>query len=305
MHYIPSSFISIVIPTFNRADSLKNCIESVMRQQFSGLELIVVDDGSSDFTAELLDKLKERYADMIVISNSGNFGVNYSRNRGIEQASGKFILFLDSDDRLADGCLSRIDDTINSNPSTNHFLFWVSDRMEESRNSGDCRQVYYEDWIKTTIAGDFTHVVAADVMKEFLFFERFRMYEYLNWLRVFKTTSPQLLAPYIVAERERNRPDSLTKASRLHDISVIKGKFESQQVYYTLYHKDLLLFHSKALSKKLVAAVMLGVASNRRRDSYRLLKYSDRIMVKLAGSILLLIPSVLVRKFIIAWSALK
>lgn len=297
--------ISVVIPTFNRADSLKSCVESVMQQRFSGLELIVIDDGSSDCTGELLDKFKERCTNMIAISNPGNFGVNYSRNRGIEQASGKYILFLDSDDRLADGCLDRIGDTINSNPASNHFLFWVSDRMEESRNIVHCRQIHYEDWIKATIAGDFIHVVAADVMKKFPFFEKFRMYEYLNWLRVFKETSPQLLAPYVVAERERNRPDCLTNASRLNDISVMKGKFESQQVYYTLHHKDLLLFHSKALSKKLLAAVMLGVACNRKKDSYKLLKYSNRLMIKLAGSLILLFPPLLVRKFIIAWSALK
>ena len=149
------------------------------------------------------------------------------------------------------------------------------------------------------------HVVAADVMKRFLFFEKFRMYEYLNWLRVFKTTSPQLLTPYIVAEIERNRPDSLTSASRLQDISVIKGKFESLKLYYTLHHKDLLLFHSKALSKRLLAAVMLGVACNRKKDSYGLLKYSNRLMIKLAGSLILLTPPLLARKFIIAWSALK
>jgi glycosyltransferase involved in cell wall biosynthesis len=297
--------ISVVIPTFNRVDSLKNCIESVMQQRFDGLELIVVDDGSSDCTAELLGKLKERYTSMIVISNPCNLGVNYTRNRGIEKASGKFILFLDSDDRLADGCLGRIADTINSNPDNKHFLFWVSDRKDESRNVADCRQVYYEDWIKATIAGDFTHVVAADVMKNLLFFEKFRMYEYLNWLRVFKTTSPQLLAPYIAAERERNRPDSLTTASRLRDITVIKAKFESKQAYYSLHHKDLLLFHSKALSKNLLAVVLLGVASNRKKDSYQLLQYSDRFVVKLAGSLILLVPPLLVRKFIIAWSTLK
>jgi hypothetical protein len=177
--------------------------------------------------------------------------------------------------------------------------------MEESRNAVDCRQVYYEDWIKANIDGDFTHVVAADVMKNLLFFENFRMYEYLNWLRVFKTTSPQLLAPYIAAERERGRPDSLTTASRLRDISVIEAKFESKQSYYALHHKDLLLFHSKALSKNLLAVVLLGVACNRKKDSYQLLNYSDRLMIKMAGCLILLAPPLLVRKSIIAWSALK
>jgi glycosyltransferase involved in cell wall biosynthesis len=276
-----------------------------MQQRFDDLELIVVDDGSSDCTGELLDKLKERYTKLIVLTNPGNLGVNYSRNRGIEQASRKFILFLDSDDRLADGCLQKICDTIKSNPESKHLLFWVSDRMEEARNVVHCRQILYEDWIRATIAGDFTHVVAADTMKKTLFFEKFRMYEYLNWLRVFKATSPQLLAPIIAAERERDRPDSLTRASRLHDISVIKAKFESKEAYYALHHKDLLLFNSKALSNKLLAVVMLGVACDRKKDSHRLLKYSDRIMIKLAGSLILLIPPFLLRRFIIAWSALK
>jgi glycosyltransferase involved in cell wall biosynthesis len=284
---------------------LTACIESVMQQQFAGMELIVVDDGSSDRTAELLDKLQARYPDMIVISNPANLGVNYTRNRGIERASGKFILFLDSDDKLVDGCLSRICETINSNPHYHHYLFWVSDRLEECRNAVQCRHIHYEDWIKGTIVGDFTHVVAADIMKRTLFFEKFRMYEYLNWLRVFKATTPQLLATFIAAERERDRPDSLTHASRLQDIAIITAKFESKQSYYALHHKDLLLFHSKALSNKLLATVMLGVACNRKKDSYRMLKYSDRPMIKLAGSLILLIPPLLIRKLIIAWSALK
>lgn len=297
--------ISVVIPAFNRADTLKSCIESVEQQRFAGLELIVVDDGSTDGSAGLLKHLQHRYPDLILVSNPGNYGVNYARNRGIERATGKFILFLDSDDKLAEGSLSSIYDTINSKPGYKHYLFWVSDRAEESRDTDQCRQVCYEDWIRSTFTGDFTHVVAADVLKKLLFFEKFRMYEYLNWLRVFKVTSPQLLAPFIAAERERDRPDSLTHASRLQDISVIRAKFESKQSYYALHHKDLLLFHPKALSRRLLAVVMLGVACNKKKDSYQLLKYSDRLLVKMAGSLLLLIPPFLLRKFIITWSTLK
>lgn len=297
--------LSIVIPTFNRASSLKNCIESVMQQQRPGLEVIVIDDGSSDSTGELLDKLQQQYSGLHVIVNPGNFGVNYARNRGIERASGEFIMFLDSDDRLACGGLNKVIDTITDNPAMSHFLFLVSDRKNEFSNMSAIKQVQYADWIHATVGGDFIHVVAAGVMKKFLFFERFRLYEYLNWMRVFKTTSPQLLVPYIAVERERNRADSLTTAARLQNMSVIKGKFESRRLYYTLYHEDLRHFHSKALSKKLLAAVMLGVACNRKKDSYRLLQYGDRLTIKLAGSLILLIPPVLVRRFIMTWSALK
>jgi hypothetical protein len=181
----------------------------------------------------------------------------------------------------------------------------VSDRKDEFSHTSHMQLVEYEDWITGTVGGDFIHVVAASVMKRFLFFEKFRMYEYLNWLRVFKITSPQLLVPFVAVERERNRTDSLTAAARLQDSSVIKDKFESRMLYYTLYHEDLQHFHSKALSKKLLAVVMLGVACNKRKDSYSLLKYGDRLTIKLAGSLILLIPPVLVRRFIMAWSALK
>lgn len=276
-----------------------------MQQQADDVELIIVDDGSSDATGELLDKLEQQHANIQIVKNQGNFGVNYSRNRGIELASKPFILFLDSDDRLSCGGLARIMNTIQSNPGTRHFLFWVSDRIEECRDSKYARKVQYEEWVRGTMTGDFIHVVAADVMKKFLFFERFRMYEYLNWLRVFKTTAPQMLATYVAVERERNRPDCLTNAAKLHDLSMIKSKFDSQQLYYTLYHEDLQYFHSKALSKKLLAAIVLGVACNRRKACYKLLKYGSKLHIKLAGSLILLIPSAMARWFIMTWSAVK
>ena len=297
--------ISIVIPAYNRAAALQSCIESIMQQAYAGLEVIVIDDGSSDGTVELLQQLKKKYVGITVIINPGNFGVNYSRNRGIERASGKFILFLDSDDRLAPGALEAIRNATAAHASTEHFLFLVSDRKEEFAHMKEATYFKYANWLQGTIGGDFIHMVAAGVMKKYLFFEQFRMYEYLNWLRVFKATTPQLLVPFIVAERERGRADSLTTASRLKNFSVIKGKFESQQLYYTLYHKDLQYFQSKALTRKLLGAIMLGVACNRKKECHRLVQYGSRLSIKLAGSLILLFPPALMRSLIIVWSSLK
>lgn len=297
--------LSIVIPTYNRAAPLRLCIESVLLQQAHDVELIVVDDGSSDGTVDILEELEQQHVNIRIVKNPGNFGVNYSRNRGIERASQPFIVFLDSDDQLRNGSLNRIKNTIRENPGARHFLFWVSDREEECGNLKQARPVQYKEWVKGTIKGDYIHVVAADVMKRFLFFERFRMYEYLNWLRVFKDTSPQILVNFVVANRERNRPDCLTNAAKLHDLSMIKNKFDSQHLYYTLYHEDLRNFQSNALSKKLLAVIVLGVACNRRKACYRLLKYGNRMYIKLAGSVILLIPAAMARWFITTWSAIK
>ncbi|WP_313580463.1 glycosyltransferase family 2 protein [Lacrimispora sp.] len=89
-------FISVVIPTFNRAKSLENSVMSVLRQTYSALECIIVDDSSTDDTEEIVKKMKDgriRY-----LKNSKNMGTSNARNIGIKAAQGDFIAFNDSDD---------------------------------------------------------------------------------------------------------------------------------------------------------------------------------------------------------------
>jgi glycosyltransferase involved in cell wall biosynthesis len=85
--------VSVIIPTFNRASMLKEAVESVLAQDFDGFEIIVVDDGSTDDTSEVLGALPA-----ISVVRQSNLGVSAARNAGIEQASGRLIAFLDSDD---------------------------------------------------------------------------------------------------------------------------------------------------------------------------------------------------------------
>lgn len=87
--------VSVIIPTYNRADKVRNGIESVLAQSFENLEVIVVDDGSSDGTGQML---REAYGDRIRYFAQTNQGVSVARNRGIEEANGEWIAFLDSDD---------------------------------------------------------------------------------------------------------------------------------------------------------------------------------------------------------------
>jgi glycosyltransferase involved in cell wall biosynthesis len=87
--------VSVVIPTYNRAAKVQNAIESVLAQTLSGLEVIVVDDGSSDGTDQIL---RDTYRDRIHYCFQQNQGASVARNRGIEEARGEWIAFLDSDD---------------------------------------------------------------------------------------------------------------------------------------------------------------------------------------------------------------
>jgi len=104
--------VTVIIPTYNRGWILKEAIDSVLSQDFEDFELIVVDDGSTDNTRDILDG----YARDIIVLRQDNRGVSAARNAGIASASGQLIAFLDSDDLWLPGKLSRQVDFFNSNP---------------------------------------------------------------------------------------------------------------------------------------------------------------------------------------------
>ncbi|MGA2071884.1 MAG: glycosyltransferase [Terriglobia bacterium] len=88
--------VSVVIPTYNRATKVPNAIDGVLAQTFSDLEVIVVDDGSSDGTGKIL---AEMFGDRIRYFAQANQGASVARNKGIAHALGEWIAFLDSDDQ--------------------------------------------------------------------------------------------------------------------------------------------------------------------------------------------------------------
>ena len=93
------SLISIIIPTYNRADMLDNSINSVRKQTYKNWELIIVDDASTDRTEDVIRKHMAEDARIRYIKNDTNTGANATRNRGIKESSGEYIAFLDDDDR--------------------------------------------------------------------------------------------------------------------------------------------------------------------------------------------------------------
>ncbi len=87
--------VSVIIPTYDRVSKVQNGIESVLAQTYSNLEVIVVDDGSSDGTGQILGRT---FGDRIRYYAQANQGVSVARNKGVEEARGEWIAFLDSDD---------------------------------------------------------------------------------------------------------------------------------------------------------------------------------------------------------------
>ena len=92
--------ISIIIPIYNIMDCLEKCVDSCINQTYRNIEIIMVDDGSTDGTGELCDKLKEKDS-RIRVFHKENGGSSSARNLGIEQAKGDYLGFVDSDDFIS------------------------------------------------------------------------------------------------------------------------------------------------------------------------------------------------------------
>ncbi len=104
--------VSVILPTYNRGWILKEAIDSVLAQDFPDYELIVVDDGSIDNTREIIAD----YEHEIIVLRQANKGVSAARNRGIAEAAGQLVAFLDSDDLWLPQKLSRQVDFFKLNP---------------------------------------------------------------------------------------------------------------------------------------------------------------------------------------------
>ena len=91
--------ISVIVPACNGQDYLENCIHAVENQTYGNLEVIIVNNGSTDETAAICEGLKSEY-DNIYVLTLDDAGVSAARNRGIEAAQGSFIAFVDADDRI-------------------------------------------------------------------------------------------------------------------------------------------------------------------------------------------------------------
>lgn len=90
--------VSVYIPTYNRSSLLNRAVKSVLSQTIKNIEVIIVDDNSTDDTFELISKLKESDNRVIYLKNNKNMGACFNRNRAISEARGKFVTGLDDDD---------------------------------------------------------------------------------------------------------------------------------------------------------------------------------------------------------------
>lgn len=125
--------LSIIIPAYNAEPFIKQCVESIIDAKFVDYELVIIDDGSKDKTPVLLDALADRY-DCVKVWHVPNGGVSRARNIGISKAQGEYLAFVDADDFVAEGYISKLLAYIRQDVDLVLFNYvrWLSDSKQEN-----------------------------------------------------------------------------------------------------------------------------------------------------------------------------
>lgn len=146
---------SVIIPVYNTASYVGEAIDSVLSQTFNqkNIEIILVNDGSTDNSSEICKEYKEKFPDQIIFIDQENKGVSAARNAGLKIARGKYINFFDSDDKWSSDAFKTALDYFKKNPD----LSVISFRMKcfERSNSYNVYDFKYKSTVVTDIYSDY------------------------------------------------------------------------------------------------------------------------------------------------------
>lgn len=165
--------ISIIIPVYNKEDYISDCVESVLKQEFTDYEIILVDDGSTDGSARICDEYSHQYA-FIHTFHIKNGGLGPARNYGIANAKGEYMLFLDSDDWIREDALVRLYNAVKENEADAvlfDFMIYDSEleaafRSKENAQYIGCDVTFEAKMYRCTLPSSCTIMYKTSVWKE-------------------------------------------------------------------------------------------------------------------------------------------
>ena len=121
---------SFIVPVYNTKKYLKKCLNSLVKQTYKDFEIIVINDGSTDNSMDIINDYSKKYKNIKVI-NQKNQGLSMARNNGVKEAKGKYILFIDSDDYVNADLLENIDKEINDVDVLRYQVVTETDKYKE------------------------------------------------------------------------------------------------------------------------------------------------------------------------------
>lgn len=184
-----NKLVSIITPVYNGEKYIEECIKSVLNQSYKNIEMIIIDDGSTDNSENIIKKYTKSFPFIKYIKCNENNGIWAARNIGIEKAKGRFISFLDADDIYKE---NKIKNQINYMLKNNYsFTYTAYDLINENSTSLNkvIKAKEYEDYdrlLKGNDIGCLTVMIDRLKINTPIKFENYRHEDYVLWLKILK-----------------------------------------------------------------------------------------------------------------------
>lgn len=266
---------SIVLPVYNVENYLLECVDSILKQTFADYEIILVDDGSTDGSSQLCDRLSEKY-EFIKVIHKKNGGLSDARNCGTREALGEYIIYIDSDDFLIkDNFLEKLAEKTKNNSD---LIFYKYQKFfDTTQKFEECRYTYhsaikeksYSDKISALVKADAFYGMAwiKAIRKEILDkngieFEVGLLGEDMEWNYhiITKSTSISFIDEVFIAYRQRE--GSITSSHKLKNLTdfiyvlekwskIVTNEVEDEALKIALfgslakYYSNLLIVYSR------------------------------------------------------------
>ncbi len=229
--------VSIIVPIYNEEENLRKCIESLINQTYKELEIILINDGSTDKSKEIIESFKDK---RIIAIDKKNTGISDTRNKGIDKSTGDYIMFVDSDDYLELNCIERLIETAEKENSEivmfNYYLETPSKRIEIKLPKIEARNLKEDKDLLTKIhLGPCTKIFKAELIKDNLFPLNLK-YEDVPFVveAVIKAGKISFIPDYLYHYVIKKSGETITRDERIFDIITICAIVEKklEQINY-------------------------------------------------------------------------
>lgn len=270
--------VSVVIPTYNRADLLPRAINSVLSQTMQDLEVIVVSDGSTDDTEVVVDRIQNRDNRVRFEHYHPGRGGNYARNEGIRLSKGEFVAFLDDDDEWLPSKLDRQLSLMEQNPKmvlcyTGVHVVYVNENIEYSflpKNEGDLSRMILLD---NCIGSTSTPMVRKSVFEKSGFFDNdlSALQDYDLWIRITQCGEIGVVKEELI---------NYYNYRGTKQVSAVTAKYEHALAYINNKYKDLFaqMSESEKTTKLINEYILLGNKSMRNNEKKKAREYYKMVL---------------------------
>lgn len=159
--------ISVIIPVFNSEDCLEKCLDSILSQTLIDIEIILIDDGSTDYSLQIIKQYAKKY-DNVKYKTKKNEGQAIARNLGIEMATGEFICFVDSDDYIENTMFQKLYENAIKNNSDIVICDYAEEygkKQIEKKSLFIDAENLHKSYI-LSVAGPCSKIIKTDIFKQ-------------------------------------------------------------------------------------------------------------------------------------------